>query len=95
MINVIDVSVYNDLVFWSTIPLGYRCLFRSSNMCGSHALRLDDLQFNVLGATVYVRTSKAYIPPERKIPCVGGWRWAMPPTTELCVGDTNMLVSKM
>ena len=36
---------------------------------------------------------KAYIPPERKIPGVGGWRWAMPPTPEFCVGDTNMLVS--
>ena len=39
--------------------------------------------------------SKAYIPPERKIPGVGGWRWALPPTPEFCVGDTNMLVSKM
>ena len=39
--------------------------------------------------------TKAYIPPERKIPCVGGWRWAMPPTPDFCVGDTNMLVSKM
>ena len=38
---------------------------------------------------------KAYIPPERKIPGVGGWCWAMPPTPEFCVGDTNMLVSKM
>ena len=27
-----------------------------------------------------------------KIPGVGGWRWAMPPTPEFCVGDTNMLV---
>ena len=36
---------------------------------------------------------KAYIPPERKIPGVGGWRWAVPPTPEFCVGDTNMLVS--
>ena len=35
---------------------------------------------------------KGYIPPERKIPGVGGWRWAMPPTPEFCVGDTNMLV---
>ena len=34
---------------------------------------------------------KAYIPPERKIPCVGGWRWAMPLTPEFCVGGTNML----
>ena len=28
---------------------------------------------------------KAYIPPERKIPGVGGWRWAMHPTPEFCV----------
>ena len=34
---------------------------------------------------------KAYIPLQRKIPGVGGWRWAMPPTPEFCVGDTNML----
>ena len=38
---------------------------------------------------------KAYIPPERKIPGVGAWRWAMPPTPGFCIGDTNMLVSKM
>ena len=30
-------------------------------------------------------SSKAYIPPERKIPGVGGWRWAMPPTPEFCM----------
>ena len=36
--------------------------------------------------------SKAYIPLRRKIPGVGGWCWAMPPTPEFCVGDTNMLV---
>ena len=35
---------------------------------------------------------KAYIPLQRKIPGVGGWRWAMPPTPEFCMGDTNMLV---
>ena len=22
----------------------------------------------------------------------GAWRWAVPPTPEFCVGDTNMLV---
>ena len=32
---------------------------------------------------------KAYIPLRRKIPGVGVWRWAMPPTPEFCVGDTN------
>ena len=37
--------------------------------------------------------TKAYIPLQRKIPGVGGWRWAMPPTPDFCVGDTNMLVS--
>ena len=36
---------------------------------------------------------KVYIPLRRNIPGVGGWRWAMPPTPEFCVGDTNMLVS--
>ena len=35
---------------------------------------------------------KAYIPLRRKIPGVGGWRWAMPPTPEFSVGDTDMLV---
>ena len=38
---------------------------------------------------------KAYITPKRKIPGIGGWRWAMPPTPEFCIGDTNMLVSKL
>ena len=28
---------------------------------------------------------KAYIPPERKIPGVGGWRWAVHPTPVFCV----------
>ena len=28
---------------------------------------------------------KAYIPPERKIPGVGGWRWAVHPMPEFCV----------
>ena len=36
--------------------------------------------------------TKAYISLRRKVPGVGGWRWAMPPTPEFCVGDTNMLV---
>ena len=36
--------------------------------------------------------TKAYIPLRCKIPAVGGWRRAMPPTPEFCVGDTNMLV---
>ena len=40
-----------------------------------------------------MQTCKAYIPLRRKIPGFGGWRWAMPPTPEFCVGDTNMLVS--
>ena len=35
--------------------------------------------------------SKAYIPLRRKIPGVRVWRWAMPPTPEFDVGDTNML----
>ena len=29
--------------------------------------------------------SKAYIPPERKIPGVGSWRWVMHPTPDFCV----------
>ena len=40
-----------------------------------------------------LQENKAYIPLQRKIPGVGGWRWAMPPKPEFCVGDTNMLVS--
>ena len=36
--------------------------------------------------------SIAYIPLRRKIPGVGGLRWALPPSPELCVGDTNMSV---
>ena len=31
--------------------------------------------------------AKASIPLRRKIPGVGGWRWALPPTPEFCVGD--------
>ena len=42
---------------------------------------------------IYLSVSKAYIPPEHKILGVGGWRWAVPPMPEFCVGDTNMLVS--
>ena len=37
--------------------------------------------------------SKAYIPLQCKIPGIGGWCWAMPPTPDFCVGDTNILVS--
>ena len=29
--------------------------------------------------------TKAYIPPERKIPGVGGWHWAIHPTPDFCV----------
>ena len=36
-------------------------------------------------------TNKAYIPLQRKIPGVGGWRWAMPSTPGFCIGNTNML----
>ena len=32
--------------------------------------------------TVRYNNCKAYIPLQRKIPGVGGWRWAMPPTPE-------------
>ena len=38
--------------------------------------------------------SSAYIPLQRKTPCIGGLRWAIPPMREFCVGYTNMLVSK-
>ena len=31
------------------------------------------------------KKSIAYIPPERKVPGVGGWRWAVHPTPEFCV----------
>ena len=49
----------------------------------------------VISETIDQFDIKAYIPPECKIPGVGGWRWAMPPTPEFRVRDTNMLVSKM
>ena len=45
-----------------------------------------------LGLQEFLDT-KAYIPLRRKTPSFGGWRWAVPPTPEFCVGDTNMLVS--
>ena len=32
------------------------------------------------------KTHKDYISQRRKIPAVGGWRWAMPPTPEFCLG---------
>ena len=32
----------------------------------------------------------AYIPPERKIPGVGGWRWAVHPTLEFCVSQRKI-----
>ena len=37
-------------------------------------------------------TKFAHFVPSIKPKCVGGWRWAMPPTPEFCVGDTNMLI---
>ena len=51
------------------------------------------LTSSVIYSMLNVVTTKAYIPLQRKIPGVGGWHWAMPPTPEFCVGDTNMLVS--
>ena len=43
-------------------------------------------QFSLLHLYYFrVRSTKAYIPPERKIPGVGGWRLAMPPTPDFCV----------
>ena len=45
---------------------------------------------HILGNNKY----KAYIPLQRKIPGVGGWRWLSPPTPLFCDGDTNMLVSE-
>ena len=35
---------------------------------------------------------KAYIPPERKIPGMGGWRWAVHPILLPNAKYTNMLV---
>ena len=61
---------------------------RQRNINAMHCLSKADVIY-------VISTCKAYIPPERKIPCVGGWRWAMPPTPDFCVGNTNMLVSKM
>ena len=37
---------------------------------------------------------KAYIPPQRKPPCLGASRWAIPPAQDFCVANTNMLISK-
>ena len=65
-----------------------RCLL----MCGANIIGHVN-SYVYLGITFDAAMSIAYIPPERKIPGVGGWRWAMPPTPAFCVGDTNMLVS--
>ena len=37
---------------------------------------------------------EAYIPLQRKTLRIGVWCWVTPPTRELCIGNTNMLVSK-
>ena len=58
LFSVIDVKIFNDLVFWSAITLAYRCLFRSSNICGSHAVKIRDILFNSRGVRVTVRSSK-------------------------------------
>ena len=63
----------------------------------AHQLVLSYSLLSPLHAPLYfchVLDFKAYIPRRRNIPGVGGWRWAMHPTPEFCVGDTiNMLVS--
>ena len=58
LFNVLDVSLYDDLLFWSAVTLAYRCLFRSSNVCGPHALKRCNVKFTVEGMTVRVVSSK-------------------------------------
>ena len=53
---------------------------------------LVNCQFQVYPKLIFWQ-SKAYNPLRRKIPGVWSWRWAMPPTPEFCVENTNMLVS--
>ena len=58
MFGVLDLSKGYDLLFWSAVTLGYRCLFRISNLCGPHALRACNVKFVSKGLVIYVTSSK-------------------------------------
>ena len=58
LFNVLNLNLYDDLLFWSAVTLCYRCLFRISNLCGVHALMVSHVKFTGEGLTVEVASSK-------------------------------------
>lgn len=62
-----------DLVFWSALCLGYRCLLRKCHFTQStHSIARDDVTFTSYGMCVVIRSSKTIQFSERtlKIPVV-------------------------
>ena len=55
----LDMSIFNNLVFWAATTLAFRCLLRASNYCKSrHSLMVDDLLFVKEGIVVKISSSK-------------------------------------
>ena len=59
ILNRLDMSKINHLLFWSALCLAFRSLLRASNYCKSrHALKVNDLLFVKQGLILNVRSSK-------------------------------------
>lgn len=58
----------SDLVFWSALVLGYRCLLRKGHFTKSpHMLRGSDIEFTQFGMVVTLRSSKTIQFSERSV----------------------------
>ena len=42
---VLDMNLYDNLLFWSAVTLCYRCLLGISNLWGIHALMISHVKF--------------------------------------------------
>ena len=76
-INVDHLQRANpDLIKFTSLFKKFRCTQLINSVTRPGKYRCSCLDWII---------TKAYIPPERKIPGVGGWRWAMHPTPHFCV----------
>ena len=77
----------NIIILWQFKKCLFQTLLTISRNPGGAVVEynMDPIGYHCSFPSSLLKYIKAYIPPERKIPGVGGWRWAMHPRPEFCV----------
>lgn len=66
--RTLDHRNLSDLIFWTALVLGYRCLLRKGHFTRSpHMLKRSDIQFTNYGMSVTLRSSKTIQFAEREV----------------------------